>query len=393
MIGILVLYYGSLYQFLLHCTYGQDQVLEIIPGNEEQIKSLVELEAEEHLQASVFQSRYSPTTHVQVPFVSIQAVKGFLESQGIVYSIMIEDVQVLLDKEYEEMLIREWNGNFNFEAYLILEEIFQEMNNLITDHPGLESKVNIGYAFENWSINVFKFSTGGDKPAIWLDAAIHAREWVTQATALWISNKIASDYGNDPSITLILDVMDIFLLPVTNPDGSVFSQTQVKLYWQKTQSKVPGSLCIGVDPSRNWDAGFGASSNPCSYSYHGPGANSEVEVKSVVDFIKSHGNFKAFITFHSYSQLLLFPYGYTCDRANKVAQKAAQSLTSLHGTKYKVGPICSVISNGGSIDWSYDSGIKYSFAFELREAGQYDFLLPANQILPIAEETWLDHPY
>lgn len=105
---------------------------------------------------------------------------------------MIEDVQVLLDKEYEEMLIREWNGNFNFEAYLILEE----------------------------------FSTGGDKPAIWLDAAIHAREWVTQATALWISNKIASDYGNDPSITLILDVMDIFLLPVTNPDGSVFSQTQ-----------------------------------------------------------------------------------------------------------------------------------------------------------------------
>uniref|UniRef100_A0A4X1VXU8 Carboxypeptidase activation peptide domain-containing protein n=1 Tax=Sus scrofa TaxID=9823 RepID=A0A4X1VXU8_PIG len=141
---------------LLRTICGVNQVLEIIPGNEEQIKSLVELEAEEHLQASVFQSRYSPTTHVQVPFVSIQAVKGFLESQGIVYSIMIEDVQVLLDKEYEEMLIREWNGNFNFEAYLILEEIFQEMNNLITDHPGLESKVNIGYAFENWSINVFK---------------------------------------------------------------------------------------------------------------------------------------------------------------------------------------------------------------------------------------------
>ena len=44
-----------------------------------------------------------------------------------------------------------------------------------------------------------------------------------------VSAQIASDYGNDPSITLILDVMDIFLLPVTNPDGSVFSQTQVIL--------------------------------------------------------------------------------------------------------------------------------------------------------------------
>lgn len=40
-----------------------------------------------------------PTTprqavHVRVPFVNIQAVKVFLESQDIAYSIMIEDVQV-----------------------------------------------------------------------------------------------------------------------------------------------------------------------------------------------------------------------------------------------------------------------------------------------------------
>jgi hypothetical protein len=37
---------------------------------------------------------------------------------------------------------------------------------------------------------VLQFSTGGDKPAIWLDAGIHAREWVTQATALWTANKV-----------------------------------------------------------------------------------------------------------------------------------------------------------------------------------------------------------
>lgn len=27
--------------------------------------------------------------------------------------------------------------------------------------------------------------------------------------------------------------------------------------WRKTRSKVSGSLCVGVDPNRNWDAGFG----------------------------------------------------------------------------------------------------------------------------------------
>lgn len=60
-------------------------------------------------------------------------------------------------------------------------------------------------------------------------------------------------------------------------------------------------------------------------------------------------------------------------------------------------------ASGGSIDWAYDFGIKYSFAFELRDTGFYGFLLPAKQILPTAEETWLglktimehvrDHPY
>ncbi|XP_004642810.1 carboxypeptidase A2 [Octodon degus] len=415
----LILLFSALFGYI-YCrqTFVGDQVLEITPSNEEQIKTLVQLEAEEHLQLDFWKSPTIPgkSAHVRVPFVSIQAVKVFLESQRIAYSIMIEDVQDLLDQENEEMLLnqrRERSVGFNFGAYHTLEEISQQMDRLVAEHPGLVSKVNIGSSFENRPLDVLKFGTGGNKPAIWLDAGIHAREWVTQATALWIANKIASDYGNDPSITSILDTLDIFLLPVTNPDGYVFSHTKNRM-WRKTRSVVAGSFCVGTDPNRNWDAGFGgpgASNNPCSDSYHGPRANSEVEVKSIVDFIKSHGEVKAFITLHSYSQLLMFPYGYTCakaknfDELNEVAQKAAQSVTSLHGTKYTVGPICSVIyqASGGSIDWSYESGIKYSFALELRDTGRYGFLLPAKQILPTAEETWLglktimehvrDHPY
>lgn len=44
-----------------------------------------------------------------------------------------------------------------------------------------------------------------------------------------VSAQIASGYGTDVAITSILDTMDIFLLPVTNPDGYVFSQTKVSL--------------------------------------------------------------------------------------------------------------------------------------------------------------------
>lgn len=62
---------------------------------------------------------------------------------------------------------------------------------------------------------------------------------------------------------------------------------------------------------------------------------------------------------------------------------------SLHLTQCGFSLSLSDQASGGSIDWSYDYGIKYSFAFELRDTGRYGFLLPASQIIPTAEETWL----
>lgn len=72
--------------------------------------------------------------------------------------------------------------------------------------------------------------------------------------------------------------------------------------------KAPNSHCVFTILS---SAEAGASANPCTETYHGPYPNSEPEVRSIVDFVKSHGNIKAFISIHSYSQLLLYPYGYT----------------------------------------------------------------------------------
>ncbi|NXE15489.1 CBPA2 Carboxypeptidase, partial [Lophotis ruficrista] len=387
-------------------TFVGHQVLRIKTRNEEEVKKLQLLESLEHLQLDFW---INPSTSalpvdVRIPANSIQAVKAFLESYGIEYSILIEDLQIVLDKEKQDMAYnqqRERGSNvFNYGTYHPLDSIYAELDHLVSEYSSLVSKLQIGESYEKRPLYVLKFSTGGsNRPAIWIDAGIHSREWVTQASALWTAKKIASDYGKDPSITSLLNKMDIFLLAVLNPDGYVFTHTTNRM-WRKTRSKNQGSLCVGVDPNRNWDAGFGgpgASNNPCSESYHGPRANSEVEVKSVVDFIKNHGNIQAFLTLHSYSQLLMYPYGYKCTgpadyaELDALGRAAASSIQSLYGTTFTVGSICTTIyqASGGSIDWSYDYGIKYSFAFELRDTGRYGFLLPANQIIPTAEETWL----
>uniref|UniRef100_A0A2K5X0E9 Carboxypeptidase A4 n=1 Tax=Macaca fascicularis TaxID=9541 RepID=A0A2K5X0E9_MACFA len=351
-----------------------DQVFRINVRNGDEISKLSQLVNSNNLKLDVWKSlsTFNRPVDVLVPSVSLQAVKSFLRSQGLEYAVAIEDLQ-----------------------------IYHEMDNIASDFPDLVRRVKIGHSFENRPMYVLKFSTGegARRPAIWLNAGIHSREWISQATAIWTARKIVSDYQRDPAITSILEKMDIFLLPVANPDGYVYTQTQNRL-WRKTRSLNPGSSCVGADPNRNWNASFagkGASDNPCSEVYHGPHANSEVEVKSVVDFIQKHGNFKCFIDLHSYSQLLMYPYGYSAKKApdakelDKVARRAAKALASVSGTEYQVGPTCTTVypASGSSIDWAYDNGIKFAFTFELRDTGTYGFLLPANQIIPTAEETWL----
>ncbi|XP_033050744.1 carboxypeptidase A1 [Trachypithecus francoisi] len=417
--GLLVL------SVLLGAVFGKEefvghQVLRISAADEAQVQKVKELENLEHLQLDFWRGPAHPGSpiDVRVPFLSIQAVKIFLESNGISYDTMIEDVQSLLDEEQEQMFAfrsrARSTDTFNYTTYHTLEEIYDFLDLLVAENPHLVSKIQIGNTYEGRPIYVLKFSTGGSgRPAIWIDTGIHSREWVTQASGVWFAKKITQDYGQDAAFTAILDTLDIFLEIVTNPDGFAFTHSKDRM-WRKTRSLTAGSLCVGVDPNRNWDAGFGlagASSNPCSQTYRGKFANSEVEVKSIVDFVKDHGNIKAFISLHSYSQLLMYPYGYKTepapdqDELDQLSQAAVKALASLYGTNFKYGSIIKAIyqASGSSIDWTYSQGIKYSFTFELRDTGNYGFLLPASQIIPTAQETWLalltimehtlNHPY
>ncbi|NP_954965.1 carboxypeptidase A5 precursor [Danio rerio] len=387
-------------------TFEGDQVFRITPKDEAQIDLLKELTEEgEHLGLSVWMEPIleSLPLDLHVPFHSLQAVRAFLAYNQIPYHIMIENVQELLDDEQRDMVkyrgLARSTDDFVYTTYHDLNSINSFMDMLVAENRNMVSKVVIGQSYEKRPLNVLKFSTGANRPGIWIDTGIHSREWVTQASGVWFAKKIVKDYGRDPVLTDILNSHDIFLEIVTNPDGFVYTHTKDRM-WRKTRKPNPGSSCVGVDPNRNWDAGFGgggSSNNPCTETYRGPSAHSEPEVKAIVDFVKSHGKIKAFVSIHSYSQMLLYPYGYTYTAAkdkaelHEVARKAITSLQSLYNTRYTYGSIITTIyqASGGTIDWTYNQGIKYSYTFELRDTGRYGFILPANQIVPTAEETWL----
>ncbi|KAK7121534.1 hypothetical protein R3I93_022579 [Phoxinus phoxinus] len=384
-------------------TFEGDQVLRITAKDAEQISLLKEL-PEQTLGLDFWMEpvHESLPVDVHVPFHSLQAVRAFLAYNQIQYNIMIENVQDLLDDEEREMVksraFPRSTDDFVYTTYHDLNSIYSFIDMLVAENS-MVSKIVIGQSYESRPLNVLKFSTGANRPGLWIDTGIHSREWVTQASGIWFAKKIVTDYGRDPALTDILNKYDIFLEIVTNPDGYAYTHSRDRM-WRKTRKPNPGSSCVGVDPNRNWDAGFGgggSSSNPCTETYRGPSAHSEPEVKAIVDFVKSHGNLKAFVSIHSYSQMLLYPYGYKSTPAkdqaelHALASKAISELQSLYNTSYRYGSIITTIyqASGGTIDWTYDQGIKYSYTFELRDTGRYGFILPANQIIPTAEETWL----
>ncbi|XP_012861575.1 mast cell carboxypeptidase A [Echinops telfairi] len=238
------------------------------------------------------------------------------------------------------------------------------------------------------------------KTSIFMDCGIHAREWISPAFCQWFVYQATKSYGKNKIMTKLLDQMNFYVLPVFNVDGYIWSWTKNRL-WRKNRSKNENSKCVGTDLNRNFNVSWNSfpnTRNPCQDVYRGAAPESEKETKAVSDFIRSHlPSLKAYITFHSYSQMLLFPYGYTHRLApdheslNKVAKIGAEALATRYETRYIYGPIASTIypTSGSSLDWAYDVGIKHTFAFELRDKGKFGFLLPESQIKSTCKETML----
>ncbi|NXN81954.1 CBPA5 Carboxypeptidase, partial [Bombycilla garrulus] len=106
-----------------------DQVLRVRARSEEQIVLLRVLDEQEELQVDFWRHPNSPSHPVdlRVPFPNLQGVKNFLDSHNFSYSIMIEDVQELLDEEKESMRrsrrVKRSSRVFDFTSYHTIDEV------------------------------------------------------------------------------------------------------------------------------------------------------------------------------------------------------------------------------------------------------------------------------
>lgn len=323
--------------------------------------------------------------------------------KGFQTKTLIENVQDLIDNEKHNKPLVKSKGVMTWDDYYPYNEIQAWMEDIAANCDYAETEV-IGQSYEGQDLTVMKLCKGGcgTKPAVWLDGGIHAREWIATAVTTYALNQLISNPQN--MYDKLLDNLDWYILPSHNPDGYNFTIEHARL-WRKTRSDS-GSIfgCRGTDGNRNfgfqWNTG-GSSNDKCFDTYHGPTAFSEPETAAVRDFVLSlNGSIKYFNNQHSFSQLILLPWGYTSDPPEnsfellKAAELGNDALKAVHGSEYTVGctPCLLYVASGSSEDWALGSaGIPYSYSVELRDTGRYGFLLPREQILPTAEEIWAFH--
>ncbi len=289
-------------------------------------------------------------------------------------------------------------------------EISTFVDELVATHPTIASVHSVGTSLEGRDMRVVKISDNvgideTDEGDVVFFATQHAREWMATEMALYLIEHLLSEYATNPEIKADVDAVQIWVMPVANPDGYEFSHTgDTERCWRKNM-RPNADGTFGVDLNRNWSfqfGGVGSSSEMGDLRYRGPIAFSEPESRVKRDFLNGLANLKALFNYHSFSELYLRPWSYTTsdppgeETLKAVSNRSLERVESVHGHDY--GDFLGQ-NSGVLTDWVWDEHRSAVYTPELRpdsavcrkatppvDCNCRGFNPPDSEILPSNEE-------
>ncbi|MCX7871085.1 MAG: M14 family metallopeptidase [bacterium] len=287
---------------------------------------------------------------------------------------IIQDFKLFLrDKIKGPDFIRDYN------------QIINKMKELEQKYPDKVKLEYLGKTFEGRDIVAMRISKNindeeGKKKSILITGLHHAREWATGESALNIAEKLLE--SNDNELNNYLNDLDIYILPVVNPDGYEYSLKEYA-WWRKNKKTFENGM--GVDLNRNyftpkdptlyrqpndkpdntWDD-YGASDSVYSDTYRGPYGNSEEEIKAITKLVNSK-HIDTVIDIHSYGNMILYPWGYTNNptEIDQIYEEVAKEMNSFVNNSFRVMQAIKLYpTTGSSLDYHHKEG-RFSYTFEI----------------------------
>jgi len=339
-----------------------------------------------------------------------------IPGRGIVIAIRENNlIELECRGVFPEVLCHDFEAaqNANAWAYHSWNEAISYIENIADNYPSITMLEIIGQSVNGREIQALKIS---DNPLVEEEDEVdvlfvglhHAREWPSLEMGLYVANILTSNYASDPAIRNLVNTREIYVVPCLNPDGYVYCHDQGR-DWRKNRRYFPEFGTYGVDLNRNWggscDAAkegqwgsiYGSVSHGSeSEVYCGPGPFSENETAALREFVLDH-KFHISISYHTYGELILYPWGYTyssCpDQAvqSSYASQMASRMSRQYGGTYT--PIQSsglYPTTGDMTDWSYGHSLfsagHNSIAFTVEMCAS--FQPPSSQLQSILVENW-----
>lgn len=286
-------------------------------------------------------------------------------------------------------------------AYHSFASVQAELQELADSEPDIVELQEIGRSVEDRPIRVLRMGERrGNTRKVLLMGCHHAREWISVEVPLLLARHLL-EHAHESPVQEWLAQGEIWIAPMVNPDGHEHCRTVNRL-WRKNRRPNPDGS-IGVDPNRNYGYLWGtldiptSSHVPSDETYVGPRAFSEPETRAVRDLI-GRELFSGVLTYHSYSQLILYPWGYTedpisdpadRDRMVDLAVQMRDLIRGVHDVAYTAQQSSALYPTAGdTTDWTYGIYGVPSFTIELRPRSfaEGGFILPPSQIQPTWEE-------
>jgi hypothetical protein len=247
-----------------------------------------------------------------------------------------------------EKLPNQTSGMPGYPCFRTVDEMFARADELASQYPNLVEIIDIGDSWNKltpggapgYDIEVFLITNKNNPDTPKSDAFymsnIHAREWSPPEVNLRLAEYLLANYGTDPDVTWMLDYNRVHMVFVSNPDGRLIDEGGSNRMQRKNYNTnhCPGQYGnygqTDVDLNRNYPFAWGSGSNQCELTYPGVSAGSEPETIAITTYLTSifedqrgpGENDPApatttglFMDLHSYTGLVLYPWGYTYDNA------------------------------------------------------------------------------
>lgn len=298
--------------------YKDYKVFELQPRDETQQRLIRQLEKEQP-QWDFLAPRLNETGYrVFVEPGEVNRLLAELEKHGIKHQLLLDDLSQLVQAQRAENERSKSRLQLPYidvmGAFYTHAEINVYLDSLPQRYPGRAFVKQFGRSYEKRPLKLVTITNGDGRPnksVIFIDAAMHAREWIAPSFALYIIQQLLDNNAQNEEL---LRDYDWVIMPVVNADGYEYTHTNSR-YWRKTRKPTKDPENVGTDLNRNfgyeWGRDEGSSSDPAEGIYRGEYAFDQPESQVVRDILLNYrGRLTFYLSLHSYGNYLLLPWGF-----------------------------------------------------------------------------------